>query len=91
LEEEFFLGLRLNRGINLSEISRMLNCKVPPEFDDAIAELKRDGLLLSEGSRICLTARGRLLSNEVFARFIRGSETQERVESEAAAPQLASC
>jgi len=91
LEEEFFLGLRLNRGIDLSEISRKLGCKLPAEFGDAIAELERDGLLNSEGSCLCLTPRGRLLSNEVFGRFIRSNEAQERVESQTAAPQLASC
>ena len=84
LEEEFFLGLRLNRGIDLSEISHKLNCQLSHEFLESIAELTGDGLLHCEGKRACLTARGRLLSNEVFARFIGA-------ENEAAAPQLASC
>jgi coproporphyrinogen III oxidase-like Fe-S oxidoreductase len=30
----------------------------------------RDGLLEQEGTTVRLTARGRLLSNEVFARFL---------------------
>jgi oxygen-independent coproporphyrinogen-3 oxidase len=84
IEEEFFLGLRLNRGIDLSEISEKLNCQLPVEFVDAVAELTQAGLLYSEGRRIRLMPRGRLLSNEVFARFIH-------LEGETAAPQLASC
>ena len=36
-----------------------------------ISELIADGLLENPGERLRLTARGRLLSNEVFARFLQ--------------------
>ncbi|MCU1312228.1 MAG: putative oxygen-independent coproporphyrinogen oxidase [Candidatus Angelobacter sp.] len=70
LEEEFFLGLRLNRGIDLREISSRMGRAIPQEFEDSIADLVREGLLITENKRARLSARGRLLSNEVFARFI---------------------
>ncbi|MCU1307123.1 MAG: putative oxygen-independent coproporphyrinogen oxidase, partial [Acidobacteriaceae bacterium] len=70
LEEEFFLGLRLNRGIDLREVASRMGRTIPQEFEDSIVDLVHEGLLINDGERVRLTARGRLLSNEVFARFI---------------------
>jgi oxygen-independent coproporphyrinogen III oxidase len=128
IEESFFLGLRLNRGIDLESLSRefssefgpasFLNMNCHPErsegsavfqqsaktrhprrirdgrgfsrgtnvgestaalaaeasvvaaWESAIEQSMRDGLLEQEGTTVRLTARGRLLSNEVFARFL---------------------
>lgn len=75
LEEEFFLGLRLNRGIHVEQILASLGIQIPASFVDAIAQSQQQGLLQRGSNRISLTPRGRLLSNEVFARFI-GIETQ---------------
>jgi oxygen-independent coproporphyrinogen-3 oxidase len=58
-EEEMFLGLRLNRGVT-----------VAAGATPAIEELLSEGLLERCEDRVRLTARGRLISNEVFARFI---------------------
>lgn len=68
IEEEFFLGLRLNNGIDLNKIERRFAS--PGLFKNTIAELISDNLLCREGSILRLTPRGRMLSNEVFARFI---------------------
>lgn len=70
LEEELFLGLRLNRGVDVREIETRSGLKLTAEQSQALNELLRDELLLREGSMIKLSDRGRLLSNEVFARFI---------------------
>jgi oxygen-independent coproporphyrinogen-3 oxidase len=70
LEEELFLGLRLNRGVDVPAIEACSGLKLTAEQSQALEELLRDGLLLREGSTIKLSDRGRLLSNEVFARFI---------------------
>jgi oxygen-independent coproporphyrinogen-3 oxidase len=67
-EEAFFLGLRLNRGVDLRGIA--LRFGLPAELEDTIAQLCADGLLEREGSVVRLTQRGRLLSNEVFQRFL---------------------
>jgi oxygen-independent coproporphyrinogen III oxidase len=69
LEESFFLGLRLNRGINLGALrARFGGCLNPhlPKIDELIC----DGLLVRNGDNLQLTPRGRLLSNEVFERFV---------------------
>jgi len=67
-EEEFFLGLRLNRGVDLSEIQARYG--LSETITDAVGELVSCGLVEREESVIRLTERGRLLSNEVFQRFI---------------------
>ena len=70
LEESFFLGLRLSRGIDLDD----LNARFPeffPQQTATIQELVYDRLLEQDGSNVRLSRRGRLLSNEVFERFLR--------------------
>ncbi len=85
IEESFFLGLRLNRGIDPSSLlSLFMNCHPDPElvegegpavWEFAIKSCIQDGLLERQGTTLRLTGRGRLLSNEVFARFL----TEEKV------------
>jgi len=71
LEESFFLGLRLNRGISLDELRARFGDEAIAAYASEIAELVDLGLLQSYGDRLRLTSRGRLLSNEVFERFLR--------------------
>jgi oxygen-independent coproporphyrinogen-3 oxidase len=70
MEESFFLGLRLVRGVSLRELSARFGDEAVENVRAAIAESVKDGLLLLDGDRIRLTSRGRLLSNEVFQRFV---------------------
>jgi len=102
IEETFFLGLRLNRGIDLERLrtgsslgeghdsnratnaaekttlaaqathrrQQEFSCETAPAWDSAIKQSMREGLLEQQGTTVRLTARGRLLSNEVFARFL---------------------
>lgn len=71
LEESFFLGLRLNRGVSLDELRARFGDAAIDGCEAVIAELVTAGLLESVADRMRLTSRGRLLSNEVFARFLR--------------------
>jgi len=75
LEESFFLGLRLNSGVDLEELRADFRRESVAVCESAIEECVREGLLERHGARICLTSRGRLLSNEVFGKFL----TEERV------------
>jgi len=70
LEESFFLGLRLNRGIDPERLREDFGQAHFAAHEAAIEECVRDGLLFREGTRLALTSRGRLLSNEVFGRFL---------------------
>src|ERR1700691_3309160 len=73
-EENFFLGLRLTRGVNLPELATRFGKGAVKQAHAAIAELVEAGLMEKRGDFICLTPRGRLLSNEVFERFIAADE-----------------
>ena len=70
MEECFFLGLRLNRGLDLRTIEAEFGPESVESFRPAIGELTKDGLLQQLGDVIRLTSRGRLFSNEVFQRFL---------------------
>lgn len=70
LEEAFFLGLRLNRGVNCQLLREEFGNDAIAQYSGTISDLTALGLLRSDGSQISLTAHGRLLSNEVFQRFI---------------------
>jgi oxygen-independent coproporphyrinogen-3 oxidase len=76
IEENFFLGLRLNRGIDLEDFGPELrsDTRRSAVWESAIADCVADGLLEKHDLALRLTARGRLLSNEVFARFIFGEK-----------------
>ena len=78
MEESFFLGLRMNRGVSLAEIVSQFGSRAASEFEPTIAELIEAGLLQQAGERVCLTPRGRLLSNEVFEQFL-GERPSARV------------
>jgi oxygen-independent coproporphyrinogen III oxidase len=78
LEESFFLGLRLNRGIDLDEVAAQFGPEAAGAYEPAIIELTEAGLLERCGSRLRLTMRGRLLSNEVFQRFVDAPAVQPR-------------
>jgi putative oxygen-independent coproporphyrinogen III oxidase len=70
-EESFFLGLRLNHGVSVAEIADRSGPKSVRETEAVVAELIESGLLERASDRVRLTSRGRLLSNEVFERFLR--------------------
>jgi oxygen-independent coproporphyrinogen-3 oxidase len=70
LEETFFLGLRLNRGLAFSEVAEKFGEQEVRELEGIIFDLLKDDLARLERGRLLLTPRGRLLSNEVFERFV---------------------
>jgi oxygen-independent coproporphyrinogen-3 oxidase len=69
VEESFFLGLRLNRGVSLDQTTQNFGVAVA-KFEPVIEDLVADGLLDRRESTLRLTLRGRLLSNDVFEKFI---------------------
>jgi oxygen-independent coproporphyrinogen-3 oxidase len=73
-EESFFLGLRLNRGVGLRAIALKFGEAAVDNARPIVAELVEDGLMEQQEDIVWLTSRGRLLSNEVFQRFILAEE-----------------
>jgi oxygen-independent coproporphyrinogen III oxidase len=70
LEETLFLGLRLTEGVNLEALRTRFGTLVVKALEPTLVELGRIGLMDRVDDQIQLTPRGRLLSNEVFARFL---------------------
>lgn len=70
LEETLFLGLRLSRGVDLHKVTQTFGESSIREIIPIMRELERDKLAELAGRVLRLTDRGRLLSNEVFQRFL---------------------
>jgi oxygen-independent coproporphyrinogen-3 oxidase len=70
LEEAWFLGLRLNGGVSRAALVEEFGGEAVVGFDAVVEDLCCEELLVCAGDRIALTERGRMLSNEVFARFL---------------------
>ena len=71
-EEAFFLGLRLTRGVNLDSVAAEFGEEAVAGVSHVINELVGDGLLTHANDCIRLTPHGRLLSNDVFQKFLAG-------------------
>ncbi len=76
LEEAFFLGLRLNRGVDIDDLRRKFEARIT-KYDPVIDEMVAVGMLAREGTTVRLTPSGRLLSNEVFEKFILADASRE--------------
>lgn len=70
LQEAFFLGLRLVRGVNLKSITAIFGDEACMGVLPTIGDCIESGLIERDGNYVRLTPRGRLLSNEVFERFL---------------------
>jgi oxygen-independent coproporphyrinogen III oxidase len=79
IEERFFLGLRLNRGIDVEGLRQELDLEMAGVCESVILQCVQAGLLEEQGTAVRLTARGRLLSNEVFARFLVAESEETKV------------
>ncbi len=66
LEEAWFLGLRRNAGMSLAQLRTEWGPGPVAAYEPALEELAGAGLLALGHDKAALTARGRLLSNEVF-------------------------
>jgi oxygen-independent coproporphyrinogen-3 oxidase len=69
-EEAWFLGLRLNAGVDVAAVQREFGTEMVESALKVVARLVEAGLLVSDGKTVRLTARGRLLSNDVFQEFL---------------------
>jgi oxygen-independent coproporphyrinogen-3 oxidase len=69
-EEAWFLGLRLNAGVEVAAVEREFGSAMAGAALRVVSPLAGDGLLAFDGGRVRLTERGRLLSNDVFQEFL---------------------
>ena len=69
-EEAWFLGLRLNAGVEIAAIEREFGPAMVAPALEGVTRLVEAGLLVSDGATVRLTPRGQLLSNDVFQEFL---------------------
>ena len=70
LEEAWFLGLRLNAGVSLKVLEAEFGAEAIAGFRPTLNVLAEEGFVQQSGETIQLTPQGRLLSNNVFERFL---------------------
>ena len=73
-EEAWFVGLRLNSGVKLAALRREFGREPVAQALAAVERLVEDEMLTSDAKTVRLTARGRLLSNDVFQEFLGVAE-----------------
>jgi len=69
-DESVFLGLRMNEGVDMAALRKEFGGVLVASVLPGITEAREAGLLMVDGERIWLTARGRMASNEVFSRLL---------------------
>ncbi len=70
LSETLILALRLDGGADLPALEARFGHPAVGPHIRTLEDLMRSGLVTRDGPTYCLTARGRLLSNEVFVRLL---------------------
>jgi oxygen-independent coproporphyrinogen III oxidase len=70
LEEELFLGLRQLEGIDLAEIEAQYDAQHHAKLGARIEELRAQGLVEREGTRVRLAPARLAVSNEVFVALL---------------------
>ncbi|HMG35733.1 MAG TPA: radical SAM family heme chaperone HemW [Blastocatellia bacterium] len=68
--EALFMGLRLLEGVSLSEFNKRYGVEALECFGDELLRLMDAELLQICDGHLCLTRKGRLLSNEVFVALV---------------------
>ena len=78
-EEAWFLGLRLNAGVQPAGLRQEFGPEPVARAMETVGRLAESGLLTSDGETVRLTARGRLLSNDVFQEFLETAAEESEV------------
>jgi oxygen-independent coproporphyrinogen-3 oxidase len=70
LFESIILGLRLNRGINMSDFSEKYEIDFLAKYKDVLESLLDSSLIHIKEDNVILTEKGRDLANQVFLQFM---------------------
>jgi oxygen-independent coproporphyrinogen-3 oxidase len=76
-EDALIFGLRMNAGVDLAPWQARAPEAPWAEVRELLGRLESDGLARREGSRMCLTDRGRLLADSVGAEIMAAFTTEE--------------
>jgi oxygen-independent coproporphyrinogen-3 oxidase len=80
-EEAWFLGLRLNVGVDLAALQAEFGSVLTAPALQIVERLRNEGMVVFDDQSVRLTARGQLLSNEVFQQFL-GLAAEEKVAAQ---------
>jgi oxygen-independent coproporphyrinogen-3 oxidase len=76
-EEAWFLGLRLNAGVDVGELELEFGVSLVAQAMEVVRRLAKAELVVVDGKTVCLTEQGRLLSNDVFQEFLGIGKEEE--------------
>ena len=72
LEEAIFLGMRMNEGVDVTLLRAQFGRGMAHAVVESLEDAVEAGLAEWSGTRMRLTSRGRMASNEVFGRVLAG-------------------
>lgn len=70
MEEFMFLGLRMTEGVSRAEFEQYFGITIEAVYGDVLRQLQKEGLLMKQEGRICLTERGMDVNNYVVEQFM---------------------
>lgn len=70
MEEFMFLGLRMTEGVSRAEFEQHFGIRIEAVYGDVLRQLQKEGLLVKQEGRICLTERGMDVNNYVVEQFM---------------------
>lgn len=70
ISEYMFTGLRLTKGIKLTDFSNRFGISIDTIFKEEMEEMQKGGWLNISNGRMCLTPKGIDVSNRIMAQFI---------------------
>ena len=70
MSDTLIMGLRLDSGINISEFEHKFQIRIEEIFPGKINKLISENLITKQNNQIKLSAKGKLLGNEVFINFL---------------------
>lgn len=70
MAETMLMGLRLDQGVGEAHFAARCGVSLDTAYSTTLAELVDQGLVERTAGRVRLTARGRMLGNRVFERFV---------------------
>lgn len=70
MEEEMFLGLRMNKGVNKFHFKHKFDVEIDEIFGQTLTSLVDQQLLSYYDGNYALTERGKVIGNEVFEAFL---------------------
>jgi len=70
LQERLFLGLRMNEGVDWAKLRNDYSDEDLEKYEKSLRRFSKERLVEWRGTRVFLTMRGMLLSNEIFQTFV---------------------